>query len=69
MILVCFSISVIQVCAPTMYAVEAEVDQFCENLKDFLELTPKKKKKCRFHHKGLEFKSRKSRDTWSNRQI
>ena len=53
-----------------MDAVEAEVDQFCENLKDFLELTPKKKKKkSPFHHKGLECKSRKSRDTWSNRQI
>ena len=28
-----------------------------------------KKKKCPFHHRGLECKSRKSRDTWSNRQI
>ena len=27
------------------------------------------KKKCPFHHRGLECKSRKSRDTWSNRQI
>ena len=26
-------------------------------------------KKCPFHHRGLEFKSRKSRDTWSNRQL
>ena len=26
-------------------------------------------KKCPFHHRGLECKSRKSRDTWSNRQI
>ena len=24
---------------------------------------------CPFHHRGLECKSRKSRDTWSNRQI
>jgi len=24
---------------------------------------------CLFHHKGLEWESRKSRDTWSNRQI
>ena len=26
-------------------------------------------KRCHFHYKGLECKSRKSRDTWSNRQI
>ena len=31
-----------------------------------LELTPKK---CPFHYRGLECKSRKSRNTWSNRQI
>ena len=27
------------------------------------------KNRCPFHHKGLEYKSRKSRDTWSNRQV
>ena len=27
------------------------------------------RKRCPFHHRGLEYKSRKSRDTWSNRQI
>ena len=26
-------------------------------------------KRCPFHHRGLECKSRKSRNTWSNRQI
>ena len=26
-------------------------------------------KSCSFHHTGLECKSRKSRDTWSNRQL
>ena len=26
-------------------------------------------KKCPFHYRGLEWKSRKSRNTWSNRQI
>ena len=36
-----FNITVIQVCAPTADAKEAEVEQFCENLQD-LELTPKK---------------------------
>ena len=37
-----FNITVIQVCAPTSNAEEAEVEQFCEDLKDLLELTPKK---------------------------
>ena len=27
------------------------------------------KKRCPFHHTGLECKSRKSRDTWNNRKI
>ena len=38
------------------------------DLQDLLELTSKKKK-CPFHYRGLESKSRKSRDNWSNRQI
>ena len=37
-----FSITVIQVCAPTSNAEEAEVEWFCEDLQDLLELTPKK---------------------------
>ena len=36
-----FSITVIQVYAPTTDAEEAEVDQFYEDLEDLLELTPK----------------------------
>jgi len=36
-----FNITVIQVYAPTTNAKEAEVEQFCEDLQDFLELTPK----------------------------
>ena len=35
-----FNITVIQVYAPTADAEEAEVDQFYEDLQDFLELTP-----------------------------
>ena len=27
------------------------------------------KRRCAFHHRRVEYKSRKSRDTWSNRQI
>ena len=37
-----FNITVIQVCAPTTNAEEAEVEWFCEHLQDLLELTPKK---------------------------
>ena len=37
-----FNITVIQVYAPTNNAEEAEVEQFCEDLQDLLELTPKK---------------------------
>ena len=37
-----FNITVIQVYAPTSNAEEAEVEQFCEDLQDLLEQTPKK---------------------------
>ena len=40
-----FNITVIQVYAPIPNAKEAEAEQFSEDLQDFLELTPKKKKK------------------------
>ena len=62
-----FNITVIQVYVPTSKAKDAEVEWFYENLQDLLELTPKKR--CPFHFRGLECKSRKSRNTWSNRQI
>ena len=61
-----FNVTAIQVYAPTTNA--EEVDQFYENLEDLLEQSPKKKKICSIHHWGLECKSRKSRDTWSNQQ-
>ena len=57
----------IQVYAPTSNAEEAEVERFYEDLQDLLEPTPKNR--CPIHQRGLEYKSRKSRDTWSNRQI
>ena len=28
-----------------------------------------KQKRCPFHHRGLKYKNRKSRDIWNNRQI
>ena len=62
-----FNIPVIQVYVLTSNAEKAEVEQFYEDLQDPLELTLKKR--CPFHYRGLECKSRKSRNTWSNRQI
>ena len=38
-----FNITVTEVYAPTTNAKEAEVEWFCEDLQDLLELTPKKK--------------------------
>ena len=62
-----FSITVIQVCALTSNTEEAEVEWFYEDLQDLLNLRPKKR--YPLHYRGLECKSRKSRATWSNRQI
>ena len=62
-----FNITVIQVYAPTSNTEEAEVERFYEDLQDLLEITPKKI--CPFHYRGLECKSRKSRNTRSNWQI
>ena len=62
-----FKITVIQVYAPTINAKEVQVEQFYDDLKDLLELTPKKD--VLFIIKGQECKSRKSRDTRSNRQV
>ena len=62
-----FNITVIQVYAPTSNAEEAEVEWFYEDLQDLLELTWPKR--CHFHYRGLECKSRRPRNSWSNRQI
>ena len=62
-----FNTTVIQAYTPTSSTEEAEVEWFYEDLQDLLELTPQKR--CPFHYRGLECKSRKSRNTWSNRQI
>ena len=48
--------------APTSNAEEAKVELFYEDLQDILEVTPQKR--CPFHYRGLECKSRKSRNTW-----
>ena len=61
-----FNITVIPAYAPTSNAEEADVEQFYEDLQDLLELTPQK---MTFSLQGLECKSRRSRDIWTNRQI
>ena len=61
-----FNIMVIQDYALTIKAEEAEVEWFYEDLQDLLELTLQKR--CPFRYRGLECRSRKSRNTWSNRQ-
>ena len=57
-----FNITAIQVYAPSTNAEEAEVEWFYEDLQDLSELTPKKR--CPFHYRRLECKSRKSRNAW-----
>ena len=61
-----FNIMVIQVYALTSNAEKAEAEQFYEYLQDLPEITPKKDPFC---YRGLECKSRKSRNAWGNRQI
>ena len=56
------NITVTQVYALTSNDEEAEVEYLYEDVQDLLELIPKKR--CPFHYRGLECKSRKSRDTF-----
>ena len=63
-----YSLTEIQVYSPTSNAEEAKVEWFYEDLQHFLKLTTTKKR-CPFHYRGLECKSRKSRNTWCNKQI
>ena len=62
-----FNITEIQVYAPTSNIEETEVERFYEDLQDLFRANTQKR--CPFHYRGLECKSRKSRNTWSNRQI
>ena len=62
-----FHITVIQVYAPTTNAKETEVEWFYEGPRRRSRTNTQKR--WPFHYTGLECKSRKSRDTWSNRQI
>ena len=64
-----FNITVIQVYDLTTKSEEAEVDRFYEDLQQLLEPSSSPPKKCPFHQRGLQCKSRKSGDTWNNRQV
>ena len=50
---------------PNTNAEEVEVEWINEDIQNLLE----HQKRCPFHYRGLECKSRMSRDTWSNRQV
>ena len=62
-----FNITVIQVYAPTSNAEEAEVKTALGRLTR--PSTTKTHERCSLHYRGLECKSRKSRNTWGNSQI
>ena len=62
-----FNITVIQGYIPTNNNEKDDVEWFYEDLPDLLELNTQKR--CPFNYRRLECKSRKSRNTWSNRQI
>ena len=62
-----FNITVIQVYALISNAEKAEVKPFDEDVQDVLQRIPKRR--CPFHYRGLKNKSRKSRNTWNNRNI
>ena len=59
------NITVIQVYAPASNTEEAEVEQFCEDLQDLLELTPQKDVLFIIG----DWNAKVGRNTWSNRQI
>ena len=61
-----FNITVIQVYAPTSNDEQDEVEWIYEDRRDLLELTHKR---YPLTYSGIECKSRKSRNTWSNRKI
>ena len=61
-----FNITEIQVYAPTTVAEEAEADQFCEDLQNLLELTPKKDL---LYTIGDWSAKVGNQETWSDRQV
>ena len=62
-----FIITVVLVSALNPDCEQVQIDQFCEDKHDFLELTASER--CSYHHNGLECKRRKSRDVRNSRQV
>ena len=62
-----FNNTVIQVYAQPLMLKKLKVNSSVKTYKTFSRTNTSKR--CPFHHRGLECKSRKSRNTWSNRQI
>ena len=62
-----FNITIIQVYALTSNAEESWVEQFYKYLQGTFRTNTQKR--CAFHNRDMECKSRKPRNTWSNRQI
>ena len=61
-----FNITVIQVFTPTTNTEEVDLNGSMKTYKTF---RTNSKLRCPFHHRGLECKSRKSRNTWNNRKV
>ena len=61
-----FNITVIQAYAPTSNTVNLKLNSSMKTTRSF---RTNAQKRCPFYYRGLECKSRKSRNTWSNRQI
>ena len=68
MILVCFQCKSFNIAVIQVYAMitDVEVEWLYKDLQHLPELT---QKGCPFHPSRLKCKSRKSRDTWNNRQV
>ena len=60
------NITVIQVCARPIMLRKLKLNSSMKTYRPFRTNT---QKRCLFHYRGLECKSRKSRNNWSNRQI
>ena len=62
-----FNITVIQSMPQPVMLKKLKLNGFMKTYKTFFRTNTKKR--CPFHYRGLECKSRESRNTWSNRQI
>ena len=61
-----FNIKVIQVYGQPLMLKKLKLTNSMKTKRPFRTST---KKRCPFHYRGLECKSRKSRDTWTNKRL